>query len=142
MGGSWGVIIFMKMVTMSFLMKVPLSLKMGRDDENRLMSRVLPRPLVLQGGKSMGSSIRTLRKIILMFCSSFESLKRKVFDLFGLFFANDLPPWKTSGRGRTLDMRRFSSPNPFYEKIPIFCKNTHFRYEKPSIRILTIFSLK
>ena len=37
---------------MSFSMKVPLSLKMGRDDENRLMSRVLPRPLVLQGGKS------------------------------------------------------------------------------------------
>ena len=37
---------------MSFLMKVPLSLKMGRDDENRLMSRVLPRPQVLQGGKS------------------------------------------------------------------------------------------
>ena len=58
MGVMGRVIIFMKMVTMSFLMKVPLSLKMGRDNENRLMSRVLPRPLVLQGGKSFAKHNR------------------------------------------------------------------------------------
>ena len=47
-----GVIIFMKMVSMSFLMKMSIFIKNGPGDDFRLMTRVLPRPLVLQGGKS------------------------------------------------------------------------------------------
>ena len=37
-----------------FLIKWVFLLKMGLGHENRLMTRVLPRPLVFQGGKSMG----------------------------------------------------------------------------------------
>ena len=35
-----------------FLIKWVFLLKMGLGHENRLMTRVLPRPLVFQGGKS------------------------------------------------------------------------------------------
>ena len=52
MGGHHFYHFYDKMGGTSFSIKVPLLSKMGRDDENRLMSRVLPRPLVLQGGKS------------------------------------------------------------------------------------------
>ena len=52
MGGHHFYHFYDKMGGTSFSIKVPLLSKMGRDDENRLMTRVLPRPLVLQGGKS------------------------------------------------------------------------------------------
>jgi hypothetical protein len=62
------------------------------------------------------------RKFITIHSDQFSSV-------VSVLFADDLPPCKPSGRGRTLVMRRKSSPKPII-------------VEKPSLRFLTIFGLK
>ena len=88
---------------------------MGFGDDFRLMTRVLPRPLGLQGGKSFA-------KPTWIFSASEGYIKDLLYKTYGVFFYLFYLLWgvpQGEGRGRTLVMRRISSPVPFFMKVEL-----------------------
>ena len=80
------------------------------------------------GGQVIRECIRHHKNELLFSCFSYLFL----VTCLACVFRYDLPPCKTSGRGRTLDMRRIPPPMYFLTKIPHIV-------EKPSLRVFDHF---